>query len=129
MTPYSSIFLRKVLVADAVISGITGLALLVGAGPLEELFAVPAALLRVTGLILIPFAAIVLFFSTEISHSRVWAVITVNAAWVAASVLVLFSGWIQPNAFGIAFVLGQALVVAVLTELQFAGLRRTTAAA
>ena len=128
MTRHSSTFLRRMLIADAAISGATGLALIIGAGPLEPLLNVPAALLRMTGAILIPFAAMVLFFAAAISHSRVWTVIVINAAWVAASVLVLFSGWIQPNALGIAFVLFQAAVVAVLAELQFTALRRLVAA-
>ena len=41
-----------------------------------------------------------------------------------ASVLLL-SGYVAPNALGIAFVVAQALAVAVLAELQFVGLRRS----
>ena len=129
MTLHSSTFLRRIMVADAVISGTTGLALLLAAGVLEPLLSVPAALLRITGLILMPFAAMVVIFASQLSPARAWTVIAVNAAWVAASVLVLIAGWIQPNAFGIAFVLGQAAVVAVLAELQFTGLRRSTTVA
>jgi hypothetical protein len=41
----------------------------------------------------------------------------------------LVSGWVAPTALGYAFVIAQAAVVAVLAELQIAGLRRTTATA
>ena len=123
----SSTFLQRMLIADAIISGITGLALLIGAGPLSALLNVPFALLRVSGAILIPFAAMVLLFSTAISSARVWTVIGLNFAWVAASALVLVTGWIQPNTLGIAFVIAQAVAVAALAELQFTGLRRLVA--
>jgi hypothetical protein len=120
----SSTFLQRMLIADAVISGITGGALLLGAGALSAVLNVPAALLRVSGAILIPFAAMVLLFSTAISPARVWTVIGLNFAWVAASALVLVGGWIQPNTLGIAFVIAQAVAVAALAELQMTGLRR-----
>jgi hypothetical protein len=127
MTVHSSMFLRRILVADAVTSGMTGLALFAGAGLFEALLDVPASLLRVSGLVLIPFAAMVLFFARQITPSRVWTVIGLNAAWVVASAAVLVSGAIQPNGFGVAFVIVQAIAVAVLAELQFAGLRRSIA--
>lgn len=40
------------------------------------------------------------------------------------SVLLLLSGLVQPSPFGYAFVIGQAVVVGVFTELQLVGLRR-----
>jgi hypothetical protein len=127
MTLPSSSLLQRMLIADAVISGITGVALLLGAGPLSAWLNVPVALLRVSGAILLPFAAMVLLFSSAISPARVWTVIGLNFAWVAASALVLVGGWIQPNTLGMAFVIGQAVAVAVLAELQFTGLRRSLA--
>jgi hypothetical protein len=46
--------------------------------------------------------------------------------WALDSVLLLVSGWIEPTVLGEMFVLGQALIVAVLAELEFLGLRRST---
>jgi hypothetical protein len=66
----------------------------------------------------------VLLFSTAISPARVRTVIGLNFAWVAASALVLVTGWIQPNTLGIAFVIVQAAAVALLAELQITGRRR-----
>jgi hypothetical protein len=57
----------------------------------------------------------------------VWLVIGLNLAWVAASVLVLIAGWIEPNGWDLAVVLVQAAVVAAFGELQYAGLRALTA--
>jgi hypothetical protein len=124
-TSTSPTTLRRLLLADAAISGITGLVMLSGAGILHEWFEVPAALIRYAGLALLPFAAMVLYFSRShrLSSRRVWTVIVMNLAWVAASVLLLLSGWIDPNVIGVTFVLAQALAVAVLAEFQYATLR------
>ncbi len=55
------------------------------------------------------------------------AVIALNAGWVAASLLLLLAGWVEPNGLGYAFILGQAGAVAVLAEMQYVGLRRSKA--
>ncbi len=55
-------------------------------------------------------------------------IIGINALWVAASFGVLLSGAIAPNLLGYAFVIAQALTVALLAELQFVGFRRSAAA-
>jgi hypothetical protein len=132
MPPFDgSPFLRRTLVADAAISGATGLLMALGAGMLQELLGVPAALLRYAGLSLLPFAALVVYLSMRgrLPRAGVWGVILLNVAWVAASVLLLLGGWIAPNALGFAFIVGQAVVVAVLAELQYVGLRKPAPAA
>jgi hypothetical protein len=119
-------FLRRVLLADGVISGTTGLALAVAAGALEPVLGLPAALLRYAGVSLLPFAAFVIWLGTRdtISRSMVQVVIALNAAWVAASAGLLLSGQVAPSAMGYVFVIGQAVAVAVLAETQYVGLRR-----
>jgi len=131
MTLNSAATLRLLLTADALISGATGVAMIAAAEMLEPLLNVPAMVMRSAGVILLPFAAMVFFFSRpeQLRRSRVWVVISLNVAWVAASVLVLLIGWIQPTTLGLAFVVFQAVVVAGLAELQFTGLRRSLAAA
>jgi len=128
-SPATSSFLRRVLVADAMISGMTGLLMVVDAGALEGMLGVPAALLRYAGLSLLPFAALVFGLSRRDSLPRagVWAVIALNAAWVVASVWLPLGGWISPNVLGYAFILGQALAVAVFAEMQYVGLRKSVA--
>jgi hypothetical protein len=123
----TSPFLRKVLVADALTSGSTGLLMVAGAPLLGGAFELPSGLIRYVGLVLLPFAAGVWYLSgrREVNVSAVRAVIAANIAWVGASALVLLTGWIDPNALGTAFVILQALVVAGLAELQYAGLRRS----
>jgi hypothetical protein len=131
ITLNSAATLRLLMAVDALISGATGMAMIVAANVLEPLLNLPAALMRSAGVMLLPFAAMVIFFSrpAQLTPSRVWVVIALNAAWVAASVLVLVTGLIQPTTLGLAFVLFQAVVVAALAELQFTGLRRSLATA
>lgn len=122
-----SSFLRRVLVADAVTSGATGLLMVVAAGLLESQLAVPAALLRYAGLGLLPFAAFVGWLATRetVSRAAVWAVIVCNLLWTADSLLLLVVSPVEPNALGHAFVIAQALVVGVFAEAQYVGLRKS----
>jgi hypothetical protein len=120
--------LRKALLADALLSGITGLALAFAAAPLATPLGLTVGLLRWSGMILIPFAAFVARLGTRerIQRPLVFGVVVCNALWALDSVLLLFTGWVEPTILGEVFVLGQALVVAVLAELEFVGLRRST---
>jgi hypothetical protein len=123
-------FLRRVLLADAATSGATGLLMILGADLLQSLFGVPEALLRYAGLILLPFAALLVYLATRerVRPPVVWAVIVCNTLWAADSILLLLTGWISPTALGYAFIIVQALVVAIFAELEYLGLRRSTAA-
>jgi hypothetical protein len=114
------------MLADAIISGATGLLMLAGASVLTSWLGVPAPLMRYAGLILLPFAAMVLYLARTplVSRAGVRLVIALNVAWVAASILVLVAGWIEPTTLGMAFVIFQAVVVAGFAELQYTGLRR-----
>lgn len=129
MTSRHSPFLRRALLADAVVSGASGLLMSTAAGFLANLLALPEGLLRYAGLALLPYGALVTWVATRQSLQRpaVWALIVVNALWAIDSIVLLLSGWIQPNALGYAFVVAQALVVALFAEIQYMGLRRSAA--
>jgi glucose uptake protein GlcU len=124
-------FLRRVLLLDAAASGATALLLLLGAGLLEGLLGLPAALMRAAGLTLVPYVAFVLYVGAREPQVRgaVWTVILANFAWAIGSFALLLSGWVAPTALGYAFVIAQAVVVAALGELQYVGLRRPAAMA
>ena len=126
MSSRTSPFLRRVLLADAATSGATGLLMMLGAAAAGELLGIPDALVRYAGLTLLPFAALVALLATRenLWRAGVWAVVVCNALWAADSVLLLLTGWIEPNELGIAFIVAQALVVAVFAELEYLGLRR-----
>lgn len=119
-------FLRRVLLIDAAVSAATGILMIAGARLLADLLALPAALLRSSSLVLLPFAALVALLATRERLPRwaVWAVIVTNILWASDSVLLLVTGWVEPAALGIAFVLAQAAVVALFAEAEYVGLRR-----
>jgi hypothetical protein len=122
-------FLRWALLADAGISGATGLLMSLGAGLLEGLLGVPAALLRYAGVSLLPFSAFVAYVATreQLPPPGVRVVIACNALWAAASILLLPSGWIAPTLLGHAYIVAQAVGVAMFGVLQYVGLRRRVA--
>lgn len=125
-TLYPSPLLRRALLADAAISGATGLLMLGGAHFLDGLLDLPAPLLRGAGLFLVPYGALVGFLGTRdtMPVAAVWAVILGNLAWAVESGLLALSGWVAPTPLGIVFILGQALVVAAFAILQYVGLHR-----
>lgn len=124
-------FLRHVLIADAIASGATGALMILGAGFLSGLLAIPGGLVFEAGLILVPYVLLVAIVASRpvIPVKLVWFIIACNALWVLGSVFLLVSGLIAPNALGYAFVILQAAVVAVFGELQYVALRRKGAAA
>ena len=121
-----SVFLRRALVVDAIASGLTGALMLVGAGALQDLLGLPAALLRGAGLVLIPYVAFVAIVAARahISIPAVWAIVACNVAWTVASFALLIDAFVTPTALGTIFVIGQALAVAALGALQCVALRR-----
>lgn len=129
-TNQSSPFLRNALLIDAAASGATGLLMIAGADLLEGLLGLPPALLRGAGLVLVPYVAFVVWAGTRapVHGGAVWAIIAANAAWAIASVFLLI-GMLSPTLLGYVFIIGQALVVALLGELQYVGLKRDAVAA
>lgn len=127
---HPSPFLRRALLADALFSGVSALALTFGAGALAPLFNLPETLLRESGLFLIAYTAFVGILGTRAAMPKalVLVVIAGNAAWTLASVALLLSGLVSPNLPGEAAVVMQAIAVGVFAELQFVGLRRSAAA-
>jgi hypothetical protein len=117
--------LRWTLAADAIVCSATGLPVLAFAGPLADALDLPATLLRVAGLLLVPYVAflVMLVRRAGIPASGVWAAIAINIGWAIGCLAVLTGGWVDPNALGVAFVLVQAAGVLVIAELQYLGLR------
>ena len=117
--------------ADAGATGATGLIMTLAAPALAGLLQLPASLLFVAGLVLVPYAALVAYLATRdrLQRSAIWALIVCNLMWGIDCAVVAFSGWVQPTAFGYAFILMQVVVVAAFAELQYVGMRRATAIA
>lgn len=123
----SSRLLRNALALDAAACAASGLLLALGADPLSGLLGFPAGFLRGAGFVLLPCAAFLAVLASRPALPRlaVHAVIGVNILWVADSVLILVAGWFAPTGLGIAFVLAQAAAVALITEFEVIGLRRS----
>ncbi len=120
--------LRRALLADAAFSGAAGLLLLASAALLAPLLGLPSALLSWTGVLLLPWAAVICWLGLRpgLPAAAVLGIVVLNAAWVVASVLLLLSGWVQPAALGVAAVIIQAVVVAVFAEVQAIALFRAS---
>ena len=52
-----------------------------------------------------------------------WTVIGGNLGWAGACAILLFGTWVDPNAWGVAFVLVQIVAVLAFAELQAMTLR------
>lgn len=122
-------FLRTILLLDAATCAVMGAALGLAAAPIARLTDIPPGLLLYAGLILLPIAAFIAIVAARPAPSLVWLVILGNLGWVAASVLLLVSGWIAPNGLGYAFIAVQAIAVAIISKLEHGALRQTTPAA
>ena len=126
----TSRFLRGVLFADAATCIATGLLMTFGSGLLEQLFGLPTELSRYAGLSLFPFAAFLVYLATRenLSVAAVWTVIVLNVLWTADSFLLLMGAWVEPTGLGTAFIVFQAIGVAMFAALEYFGLRQSATA-
>ena len=129
MNPQSKLDVRPILTLDALTCFAAGALMLLGAGLLSPLLGLPVGLLTVAGAMLMPIAALFGWMSRQAAVSPVLLLLAVagNAAWVVASLVVLFV--CKPSLLGVAFVAGQAAVVAVLAMLEARGLGRAPVSA
>jgi hypothetical protein len=98
---------------------------------LVRLLDVPRALLVETGAFLVAYVALLLLLARS---RRLWtllvgAVVAGNAAWALASLLLPVSSLVAPNAWGVAYIVVQALAVAGFAAAQFVGLGQSLPAA
>jgi hypothetical protein len=116
-----------VLTIDAVFSGVSGIAMIAFAEVFANLLQLPVELISEAGIILVPFAAFVAFVASRSEPARVavWAIIAINIVWAVDSIVLLFSGWVAPNALGYAVVIAQAAGVLALADLEYMGLKRS----
>jgi hypothetical protein len=128
---YPSLFLRRAVLADAIVSGAMALLQTFAAAALARFLNLPEALLRESGLFLFAYTALVGWLGTRQSMPKALVLIVIagNAAWTLASIVLLFSGAVAPNLTGVAFVAIQAIATGAFAELQYIGLRRSSGAA
>ncbi|WP_416977457.1 hypothetical protein [Streptomyces sp. T028] len=109
--PYTA--LRRFLAADAVVTGVNGLACLAASGPLGRLLGVDGTLLLELGALLAVYAVAV-----GVPASRAWpaalpvrAVVESKLAWTVLSCAAL-AFWLSPTTVGAVWTVLQALTVA-----------------
>ncbi|MEO5883413.1 MAG: hypothetical protein ABIQ06_13430 [Caldimonas sp.] len=123
-------FLRRVWWADAAVSAVVGAAMAAAAAPLGELIGLPARLLAVAGLSLLPYAAFLVWLATRaaVPQAAAWAPVLLNVVWAIDCIALAV---MQPDAgpLLIGFVAVQAVTVLTFAELEFGGLRRSPASA
>ena len=124
---HASRLLRRALLADAIFSGLSAVAMTLDAAAFASFLSLPEGLLRETGLFLIAYAALVGWLGTRLSVPKALVLIVVagNAAWTVASIALLFSGAVSPNLTGEVVIVAQAIATGLFAELQYIGLRRS----
>ncbi|WP_425827684.1 hypothetical protein [Streptomyces fractus] len=117
-------WLRRLLGADALGTGVNGLAYVAASGPIGRFLGIDPGLLLGLGVGLIAYAAAVGALAARSSPSAlgVRTVIEVNLAWTVLSFVALFA-WLDPSTAGTVYGSLQAVVVAVFAALQYAALR------
>jgi hypothetical protein len=116
--------LRRLVLIDAGTCLASGLILSAFSQQLARLFGLPAALLLYAGLSLFPVAALMIWIATreEMPDAGVRAVLVGNGLWIIGSVLLLVVGQVAPTPLGYGFVVAQAIVVALLADLEYLAL-------
>lgn len=118
--------LRRAIQVDALISGVSGLTLLVAAGPLSPLLGIPSFVLLVCGPVFILYAAMLWYIATRpaISRTMAWTPIILNLLTALICTEVLIFGWLPLTSLGWWVVLISGLLVTDFAIAQYLGLRR-----
>jgi hypothetical protein len=123
----TTVFLRRVLWANALFSTATALLCLADAGQLAHLTGLqPPAIFLILGLVILPFAGVVAWIAQRPldNLSLVRAIFGLDVGWVVVSLALLLGGWLPLTAAGWWIVALVADVVALLAVLEYVGLRR-----
>jgi len=118
--------LRFVLRTNATTSALGGLAMAVGPGAVDQLLGTgQPGWVRIVGLALLPFAALVAWLSTTDRRRLALhtpGIVVGDVVWVVASVVTVLLGWYPSS--GVIIVLAMAAGVDTFAVLQFVLLRR-----
>jgi hypothetical protein len=121
--------LRRVVLADALVSTLVGVVLTFGADALHQLLGLPASVLSLAGATALPYAAYLLWLATRAAVPRgaVWAPIVLNVTWAADFLLLAFAVDPRPTPPGQAFIVVQVIGALMFAQLEFIGLWRACA--
>ncbi len=119
--------LRRSLLTDGLVSGISGVILIVGAKPLTSFLGLDIPLILVViGVVLVLYAAMLLqaAIRTPPNRQTARAAVILNLVWVFGSAVILVTGWPPLTTWGKWMIAIVADVVAVFAVLQFYGIWR-----
>jgi uncharacterized membrane protein YgdD (TMEM256/DUF423 family) len=120
--------LRFAMRADAILSGIAGIASIPLAGWLAETSGTTKALEYSIGAFFIVFAVAVLYLSAEPSVRRAGMMVAIgNALFTVACVAFVVADVFPLTTTGVALILGTGVYTAAIAELQYQGVRRIKA--
>jgi hypothetical protein len=119
--------LRLALRLDALISLAAGAATLALPSSVAAEVGAPSAAVTAVGVFMLGYGLLagVLGACRRLPRWLVLVVVVGNAVWAIDSLLLFATGWIGPSPFGVALIVAQAVLVAFLSALQGAGLRRS----
>ncbi|WP_077000396.1 hypothetical protein [Variovorax sp. KK3] len=120
-------FLPRVMGADALSCAATGLLQLAFTAPLARLTGLPAPLLLATGVFLVAYATAAAWMALRAQPPRrlIGLIAAGNLGWAVGCIVLLAVSGGAFSVFGWAWVLAQAVTVALLAEMQWLGLRHT----
>ena len=118
--------LRNVLLLDAALTGVNGLAYVAGAAALDALLGPSSAVIVGLGVFMLAYATAAAWLGTRrpVSRLAVGLIADGNIVWAVASVTVVAFGWLGLTTAGTVWTLVQAALVAGFAALQLAALRR-----
>lgn len=123
----STTLLRRALQGNGLFSAFSGLALLLGAGPLSAFLGItPPRALSISGVLLLLYGADLLYVARRDPPRRALAqaAVFLDVLWVAGSALILWQGWLPLTTAGRWAVILVAEVVALFAIVQAVGIRR-----
>lgn len=134
-TKDSSRLLRTALRGNGIFSGISGVLAVVASGPIAEFMGIDqptilgtsgSVFLLVTGLILIGYALMLYFKSSQeaLDRSFAWTAVVMDVGWVVGSAIILVGQLLPLTTAGSWAVLIVADIVLVFAVAQVIGLRR-----
>jgi hypothetical protein len=123
------VFLRRALLADALVSAAAGAVMALGAAALQNPLGIPSALLMPAGLAMFPYATYLLWLATRpaVPRAAVWVPIVLNLSWAAECVVFVAITSPPPTLLGEAFIASQVMAVLAFAGLEYIGLRRACA--
>lgn len=121
----SDSLLRLAMRADAVLSGLVGVALIAAAGWFSELTGLPTAVAYGAGAAFVVYA-IVVFLAAGLEQVRAAGIATMvaNLLFTVAAVVVVIARPVDLTTAGVVAVLAGGVYTLVFADLQYLGLRR-----